>query len=129
MRKAYSDDIRRRGIEFVEEGRSPKEVAKLLKINRSTIYLWIKKKREEGILVAKKNWQKGWGNKIVDLEQFKEFVEKNQGMTAIEMAKELGNITGKTVCKWLNRIGFTRKKRLTGTKNGKKKIGDFIWKN
>lgn len=127
MANPYSEDLRKRAVEMKEEGKSIEEIVKVMKIGRSSIYLWWKRKREEGTVAARKEWRKGHGNKIKDLEKFKKFAEKNEGLTAKEMAEKWGNITLKTVCKWLNRIGFSRKKRATGTKKEMNRDVRYIW--
>ncbi len=68
------------------------------------------KDRKGESLAPKKDWRKGHSNKTPDLDKFKEFAQENQGLTATAMAEKLGNLSVKTVCKWLKGIGFTRKK-------------------
>ncbi len=47
------------------------------------------RKKKKGIsLTTKKNWRKGYGNKITDLDKLKRFAEENQGMTATSMAEK-----------------------------------------
>jgi transposase len=80
-----------------------------LKIGKASLYLWRKQRRETGSVEPKKNWRKGHSQ---DLKWFRQFVKENEGLTTKQMAEEWGNITQKTICKWLNRIGFTRKKDI-----------------
>ena len=126
MALAYSEDLRKRAVNLVENGKDAAEVAKLLSIGRATVYLWLARKRTEGTIAPRKGWHKGHSNKITDLEEFKRFVEENQGMTAVAMAEKWGNISAKTMCKWLKRIGFTRKKKLITTSNKTKKAVLYI---
>ena len=114
MTNPYSQDLRERAVDLVEMGMSVKKVALLLKIGAKTIYLWLKRKLTEGTIEARKNWRKGHSCKVTDLEEFKEFVENHQGLTAKEMA-EIRGISTKTMCKWLKRIDFTRKKKTYGS--------------
>jgi transposase len=110
--KAYSEDLRGKAIKLVKEY-SVYKVASMLEIGKSSIYLWIKQKRESGSFAPKKNWRKGYGNKVQDLEKFRLFVEENRGDTAKKMAEKLGGkMSIKTTCKWLHRIGYVRKKNL-----------------
>lgn len=125
MTQPYSKDLRIRAVNLVESGIHIKEVAQMLKIGVATIYLWLKRKRIEGTIEARKDWRKGHSHKITDLNEFKEFVEGKQGLTAKEMAQEKGMST-KTMCKWLKRTGFTRKKKVTVTANETKKAVIYI---
>ncbi len=89
MAIAYSEDLRKRAVGLVEKGRKIEVVAKLLNIGRTSLYRWVKQKQEKGSLAPKKEWQKGYGNKIPDLEKLKEFVQVNKGMTAVAMGRPL----------------------------------------
>ncbi|MBA2306656.1 transposase [Candidatus Dependentiae bacterium] len=128
MAIAYSEDLRKRAVGLVKRGRKVVAVAKLLQIGPATLFRWVAKKEKGESLAPKKEWRKGYGNKIPDLNKFKQFAEENQGMTAAAMAEKLGNITSKTVCKWLKRIGFTRKKKVMVTASGMKKIVVYLEK-
>jgi transposase len=128
MSIAYSEDLRERAVALVKRGKRIDTVAKLLQIGVPTLYRWVAKKKKGDSLAPKKDWRKGYGNKIPNLEAFKQFVEENHGMTAAAMAVKWGNISPKTMCKWLGRIGFTRKKKVMATSNGMRKTALFIWK-
>jgi transposase len=125
----HSEDLRKKGMMLIDDGMGVYAVAKLLKISKSSLYLWIKRREETGFFAPKKDWRKGYGHKIPNLEVFKEFVDKNRSLTTKQMAEKWGNITLKTICKWLHRIGYTRKKRYMDTKNVKKKSVRYIWTN
>jgi transposase len=118
---AYSEDLRERAVALVKRGKKVYIVAKLLQIGVPTLYRWVAKGKKGESLAPKKDWRKGYGNKIPDLDAFKQFVEENQGMTATSMAEKWGNISLKTMCKWLGRINFTRKKKAMATLKGTKK--------
>src|SRR5512134_82241 len=48
MPKPYSDDLRGRVLEACDEGERPGRVAERFRIGRSSVYLWLKQRREEG---------------------------------------------------------------------------------
>lgn len=127
MANPYSKDLRSRAIELIDRGKKVIEVAKLLKISRASLHLWVKTRKEEGRIEAKSGWRKGHSAKVRDLEFFKEFAIKNCHKTAKEMGQLWGNISTKTICKWLKIIGFTRKKRLMAIKKGMKQSVRYIW--
>src|SRR5690349_13653637 len=112
MANAYSQDLRERAIALIDEGKHINEVSDILKIDPSTSYSWLKRRRLAGDITAKKDWRKGYRPKVDDLEKFRNFAEENRNLTALDMAKKWGNISGKTILKWLHRIGFTRKKKV-----------------
>lgn len=63
----------------------------------------------------------GNGHKITDWEKFREFASSNGEKTQVEMAKLWdGEISSRTISRALNKIGFTRKKRLMATASGMK---------
>lgn len=127
MANAYSEDLRSRALALVDEGKSVKEVAKLFQIGIATLYLWRRTRRKTGVISPKKDWRQGYGHKIKDLDHFKDFVEDNKDLLPADLAKKWGNVTPKTIRKWLHRIGYSRKKRLTDTKSGVKKSVIYIW--
>ena len=126
MSRAYSLDLRKKAINLVKTKLSVTFVASLLGIGRSNLFLWIKREREEGSPAPRKEWRKGHSPAVTDLEAFKSFADKHQGYTATRMA-EIWGVSTETMCKWLRRIGYTRKKILTATKSGMKQSVQHIW--
>jgi len=127
MAMAYSEDLRKAALSLIDSGKELEDVAVLLKISRASLFLWMKLRRETGSVAPKKDWRKGHGHKISDLEKLKKFADQNQGLTAVEMAEKWGGLTPKTMRKWLGRIGYTQKKRVMVTKNEMKKGVKHIW--
>ena len=113
MASPYSDDFREKAVLAVERGEKKSQVCKLLSISRNTLDLWLKAKEERGTVKAKRNYKRGPAPKIQDLEEFREFAQKNGGKTQQDMALEWKEeISHTTIGKALKRIGFTRKKNL-----------------
>jgi len=69
MAIAYSEDLRKRAVALVIRGRKPTAVAKMLLVGIATLYRWLAKKEKGESLAPKKDWRKGYGNKIPDLEK------------------------------------------------------------
>ncbi len=126
--KAYDVTFREKVINNVLSGGAIEEIAKVLKISVSSIYSWMRLKKKTGSVAPKKDYRKGHGAKIIDLEKFKEFVLENQDCSAGEMAKKWGNISAKTILKYLKKIGFTQKKSHFYTMNKMQKRVQNIWK-
>ena len=121
MPAAYSYDLRKKAIQALDEGESKTAVAKRFKIGRVTLYKWEKRSKETGDFQSKKLGNRGYNHKITDWNAFAEFVKKHGDKTQSEVAKLWGNISRQTIHRALKKIGFTRKKRLMGTKKGTKK--------
>lgn len=113
MPAPYSYDLRRKVIEAIDGGMGKSQASKIFKISRNTINLWLHKRQETGDYQAPVGNQRGYGAKIPDLEEFKEFARKHRSQTQREMAQAWqGEISDKTIGKALKKIGFTRKKNL-----------------
>ena len=123
MAKAYSYDFRCKVIEAIElDGRKKQEVAELFNISRNTINLWLKRKAETGDLHELPRNPPNPSTKLTDLDEFREFVRANGDKTQSQMADLWkDDISARTISRGLKKIGFTRKKRLTATKNETKK--------
>lgn len=115
MSAPYSYDLRIKVIEAIDGGMGKTQASKLFKISRNTINLWLARRKETGDYRAKVGYQQGYGTKISNLEEFREFARKHGSQTQEEMASAWqGEISDRTIGKALKKIGFTRKKKLTG---------------
>lgn len=114
MAKPYSYDLRKKVISAIEQGGLKKtEASQLFNISRNTIDLWLKRKVETGDYQAKPNTPPGNNHKITDWEKFREFVYRHGNKTQAEMSELWeGEISVQTISRALQKIGFTRKKRL-----------------
>ncbi len=114
MPKPYSYDLRQKVINAIElDGMTKTEAAQVFQISRNTINLWLQRKSETGDYQALPNEPPGFGHKITDWEEFQKFVEANGDKTQVEMAELWpGEISDRTISRALNKIGFTRKKKL-----------------
>jgi len=129
MAKAYSYDFRCKVIEAIElDGRKKQEVAELFNISRNTINLWLKRKAETGDLHELPRNPRNPSTKLTDLDEFREFVRANGDKTQSQMADLWkDDISARTISRGLKKIGFTRKKRLTATKNETKKSDEHSY--
>jgi transposase len=74
---------------------------------------------ETGDVQALPNRPPGNNHKITNWEQFRAFAKTHGDKTQVEMAQLWqGEISDRTISRALKKIGFTRKKRPTATKNG-----------
>ena len=119
MAKPYSYDLRQKVIQAIkQDGMKKSEVSQLFNISRNTIDLWVKRQAETEDFQAKPNQPLGNGHKITDWSKFREFAQTHGDKTQAEMAQLWsGEISARTISRALQKIGFTRKKRLTATRN------------
>lgn len=131
MPKPYSYDLRQKVIQSIELGEMNKSQASVVfQISRNTIDLWFKLKAITGDYQAKPNLPQGNGHKITDWEKFKEFITVNGEKTQVEMAKLWEeDISSRTISRGLEKIGFTRKKKLMAIKKEMKRNDKNLLKN
>ena len=104
---AYSIDLRKKVIEYLEDGNSQRQAAKVFNINLTTVNEWSQKYHKTGNLQDKKpkrNFKK------IDPEKLKLFVEKYPDAYLSEIALEF-NCSAYAASKALKRLNITRKKR------------------
>lgn len=117
MPSPYPIEIRTRVIEKVEGGMKIIEVSRLFKIHRETISTWKKRKAEIGSVKAKEGYQKGYGHKIKNLEEFRVFVEKNNSCSLSELAKRWKEeVSERTIGRRLKKIRYSYKKNILSSK-------------
>jgi transposase len=129
MAKAYSYDLRQKVIQAIElDGLKKSEASELFNISRNTINLWFQLKEETGDLKEKLRQGGIKIGKITDWENFREFVSQNGDKTQAEMAQLWeGEISARTISRALQKIGFTRKKKLMATRKEMKSNERFFW--
>lgn len=118
MPAPYSYDLRTKVIQAIDGGMGKTQASKIFKISRNTINLWLQKREETGDYRAEDGYQRGYGAKITDLEELKEFARKHGSRTQKEMASSWqGEISDRTIGKALKKIRFTRKNNLRVSRN------------
>jgi transposase len=129
MAKAYSYDLRQKVIQAIElDGLKKSEASELCNISRNTINLWFQLKEETGDLKEKPRQGGIKTGKITDWDNFRLFVSQNSDKTQAEMAQLWeGEISARTISRALQKIGFTRKKKLMATKKEMKSNERFFW--
>lgn len=119
MSNTYDYDLRCKVIDAIELDSMPKiEASRVFNISRNTIDLWLKLKAETGDLHPKPLKPQGPKCIITNWDKFKAFVEANGDKTQAELAELWeDDISARSISRALKRIGFTRKKRPTATRN------------
>ena len=120
MAAPYDYDLRTKAIEAVKRGEKKLHVAQMLNISRNSIDLWLNREEEIGDYQAIAN--KGRPPKIKDEQKFRQFIIENNDKTQQQMAQLWGdNITQQNISYFCQKIGITRKKKLTDMKKETKK--------
>lgn len=119
MPAPYSEDLRQKALAAVERGERKTDVSRMLNISRNTLDLWLKRKEQTGNCQAITHYQRGNRHKITDWQRFREFAQQHGGKTQEQMAKLWGdNVTQQNISDALEKLGLSRKKRLTVIENG-----------
>ena len=110
---SYSQDFRKRVIEYRREGHTQKETRDVFKVSTVTISTWEKKLREEGTLEKKPlNRQP----RKLDSDRLKAYIEAHPDAYLREIAAEFGSCET-AVTYALRRLKITRKKRRNITRS------------
>lgn len=117
MTKSYSEDLRKKVIEYLLEGNSYDKASKVFKISVSAIGRWYRKYKKEGNYEAKK---RGGSKRKIDLELLQNYVESNENMT-LKAASKIFKVSIFTISYWLKRLGYSYKKKTSPTWNQIKK--------
>ncbi len=105
MPAPYSYDLRTKVMEALDQGMGKTSVSRIFNISRNTIDLWLKKRKETGSYQAEEGYQQGYGSKILDLDEFREFAQKHGSLTQTEMAEAWKeDISDRTIGKALKKI-------------------------
>ena len=97
---AYSLDLRKRIINYVENGGSPSKAAEVFQVGRASIYRWLE--RIEPIEVKRRNRKLDW-------QALEQDVQINPEARLIDRAKQFG-VRPSAISYGLKKMKITRKK-------------------
>ena len=111
---SYSEDYRKRTIEYRQEGHTLRETHEVFKVSVGTIRTWEKRWRGEGTLAPAPVVR---SYKKINPERLKRYVAEHPDAYPKEIAKEFG-CCETAIRKAFVRLGITRKKRrfITGNR-------------
>lgn len=122
MPALYSNDLRQKAIAAVKRRERKIDVCRLLNISRNTLDLWLKREAEEGHCRAIKQYPRSSRQKIKDWERFRTFIQQQGSKTQAQLAKLWGDkVTQQNISDALQKLGVSRKKRLTATESAMSK--------
>ena len=110
---SYSEDYRKRTIEYRGEGHTLEETHEVFKVSISTIRTWEKQWKEKGTLAPAPVVR---SYKKIEPEKLKAYVQAHPDAYPKEIAKEF-NCCETAIRKAFDRLGITRKKRRYVTRN------------
>ncbi len=103
---AYSNDLRLRVVEYVENGHTLAQAAELFKVHIGTVIAWRKRYRATGNVERKVRRPV---NKKIIPEKLAEYVQEHPDAYLKEIAEVFGCCPS-SVLKRLRKLGITRKK-------------------
>lgn len=114
MAKAYSTDLRKRVLQYIEETKDKMKASEIFKVGIATIYRWVARKAQTGNLdpSPKKPYKKK-----IDDQRLIAYVEQHPDHFLSEIAIHFGT-TAQAIFYALKRLKITRKKRLLSIKKG-----------
>jgi transposase len=104
----HSNDLRSRVISVFKSGKSKSMTAKTFQISRDTLDSWIKLDKDSKLLEIKQ-YRRGKLPKV-DLDKFKEYVDKNSDKYYTEIAKEFKISKSQAHRYVTQKLGYTSKK-------------------
>src|SRR4028119_1179436 len=107
---AYSLDLRKRVVDYVENGGGITKAAALFKVGRATIYRWL---RRENLRATKVEHRE----RKIDWEALRKDVEENPEARLIERARKFG-VRASAICYAFKKMKITRKKKNFVIKKG-----------
>jgi transposase len=114
MPRAYSYDLRKKVIEYIESGKKIIEASVVFKISRKVIFDWKKLKKETGDVQIKTGYQKGHSHKITDREGFRKFLESNKDRSSKELAAlYYKKVSASTIINMIKKLNYSYKKNFS----------------
>lgn len=102
---SYSEDLRQRVVDFVRQGGSKAEAARLFKVSRGRVYAWLSLPPDQ--LAARKPGPTG--PRKLDLQKLESLLMEQPDLLQKEMAQQLG-VCESTIHYARKRLKITRKK-------------------
>jgi excisionase family DNA binding protein len=110
---AYSLDLRKRVVDYVEKGGSATQAAALFKVGRATIYRWLGREELPATKVKRRQRKLDW-------KALEKDTRENPDDRLIDRAKKFG-VKPSAICYALKEMKITRKKKIFVIKKGTEK--------
>jgi transposase len=109
--KSYSTDLRKRVIEYLQEGGNYKEASLIFKVSISALGRWYRRYKKGKSYEAKK---RGGSRRKIDLKMLEQYVQANPDMSLKQASGEF-HVSAFTISYWLKKLGYSYKKKSSST--------------
>ena len=117
----YSQDLRKKALEYIEQGNTQKETATVFGVNSRTIWNWISRKNK-GILQAKKYEV---SPRKIDNDSLIQYIKNHPDAYLREIAEEF-KVDPSAIFYACKRLKITLKKRQKTTKSATRKQERYL---
>jgi transposase len=113
MPAPYPYELRVRVFNAHKRGMSVIKIKETFDVSRNTVYQWLRIKEKTGEINTKVGYHNGHSHKVKDMEEFKNFIEKNYDKTAKELADQWEcKVSRTTILRYIKKIGYSYKKNI-----------------
>ena len=102
----YSNDLRKKAINYLNQGKSQKEVSEVFGIHRNTLHRWCARYRKEGSYTARRRLGR---RRKLSYSEVELFVQDNPDTKLSNIGSKFA-ISAWHACRILKKIGFSYKK-------------------
>lgn len=117
MCKAYSVDLRKRGLDYLKRKDDKKAAGELFNVGIATVYRWIRQQKEKGHVEPH---HREFVYKKLDYNILGQYVKAHPDYFLFEIAEHF-SVTEQAIFYALKKLKITRKKRSSFTKRGMRK--------
>ena len=105
--QAYSIDLRKRVIKFIEEGNSQQSATKIYNLNKATVNRWWQRYKKEGYV----NPRMDLGRKAkIDKAELKKYVDAHPDSRLCDISLKF-MVSVNAIHRWLKKLGYSYKKK------------------
>ena len=105
--QAYSIDLRKRVIKFIEDGNSQQSATKIYSLNKATVNRWWQRYKKEGHVNPRVNL----GRKAkIDKAELKKYVDSHPDSGLYDISLKF-KVSVNAIHRWLKKLGYSYKKK------------------
>jgi putative transposase len=125
MSYGYGLDLRKKVVDYIENGHSKASACRIFAVGRATLYRWLSLKQEQGNLSARLRIRR---SHKLEKERLEKFIAKHPDAYLLEIAQHM-RVSGTAVFKACRRWGITRKKNLILQRKKREQAGSLSRSN
>lgn len=112
MCKAYSVDLRKRVLSYLESNNDKKAASKLFDVGIATVYRWVRQQKEKGHVEPH---HREYVYRKLDYNLLAQYIKEHSDSFLVEIAEHF-SVTEQAIFYALKKLKITRKKRTSFTK-------------